>query len=500
MRLIIGSFMQESHSFSGVRITDFQSQSSGGYSEFLIGEEIIHHHQGKKTEIGAFIDVAKQEDIELIPLISANGCPGGIVTLDAYSKIKSLFLDRLKQIKQFDGVLLALHGAMIVEGLDDPEGDFLEAVRSQVGEDIPIVSSFDMHANFTKKMMENLDALTGYDTWPHIDFFETGERAIRLMISILQKKIKPTIAMKRLPLMAAANAQTTHGPMHEAIKRTKAIEKEEDIVSTAIFAVQPWLDLPDVGFSIVVVTNHDLNLAQRKVDEIAHMLWQSRKQFDLSRMGELTVEEALTRARESDGGPIVLSDSANSPSGGAGADSTYVLQKLINSEIEFPATLTITDPEAVQQCITKGVGENITVEVGGKIDKDFSQPLLVDGYIKTISDGEYIYKRKIWTGREENMGKTVVLVIKKNILLVITELSAVTFDPEQFISLGISPEEMKIIVVKSPMTFRANYEPFAKEIIMLKTPGPCYPDLIHLPFKNIKRPMYPWDQMDEFKL
>jgi len=496
MKLVVGSFMQETNSFSAYQ-TDLQSFKN---REFLIGEEIISYHNKKKTEIGAFIKVAEKENIQLIPIISANSIAAGPVTTEAYNEIKMLFLEKLRQVKQFDGVLLALHGSMVAEGLDDPEGDFLEAVRTQIGKDIPIVSSFDMHANFTKKMMDNLDALAGYDTWPHVDFFETGERAIHIMISILKKKIKPTIAVKKLPLMPAVNAQTTHGHMKEAMKRAKAIEKQKNIISIVLFEGNPWLDLYDVGFSIVVITDNDLDLAQRKAEEIARMIWKSREKFSVKELTEVSVEEALTRAREIDGGPIVFSDSANGPSGGAGADSTYVLKKFLDFGVDFPATLTLTDPEAVKKCIEKGVGENITVEVGGKIDKDFSQPLSVDGYIKTISDGKYVYKRKIWYGLLENMGKTVVLLIKKNIFLVITELRAITFDPEQFISLGISPEDMKIIVVKSLSTFRANYEPLAKEIIMLKTPGPTSPYLVDLPFKNIKRPMYPWDQMDDYEI
>jgi microcystin degradation protein MlrC len=492
MKLVIGSFIQETNSFSTFK-TDLQSFKE---SEFLMGDEIISYHSKKRTEIGAFIEVAGQENVQLLPLVSASyPGAGGIVTAETYQKIKMLFLEKLRQIKQFDGVLLALHGAMAVEGLDDPEGNFLEAVRTQVGKDIPIVSSFDLHANFTKKMMDNLDALAGYNTHPHIDIFETGERAINIMISILKKKIKPTMAMKRLPMIIACSMDTTHGPLKEAMKMAKAIEKESSVVSTAIFAVQPWLDLYDTGFSVVVVTDNNLDLAQRKANEIARMLWESRKKFAVE---ELTVEEALMRAREIEGGPIVFSDSANHPQGGA--DGTYVLKKLVDMGLEFPVALTITDSEAVQKCIEKGVGERITVEVGGKINKNFTQPLLVNGYIKTISDGKYKNKGKFLHGVEQNMGKTVVLVVNRNIYLVITELRAATADPEQFISLGISPKEMKIIIVKSVSDFKANYGLFAKEIIMLDTPGPCSSNLLGLPFKNIKRPMYPWDQMDDYKI
>lgn len=492
MKLVIGSFIQETNSFSTFK-TDLQSFKE---HEFLMGDEIISYHSKKGTGIGAFIEVAGKESIELLPLVSAWAGAGGIVTAETYQNIKMLFLEKLRQVKQFDGVLLALHGAMAVEGLDDPEGDFLEAIRTEIGKDIPIVSSFDLHANFTKKMMDNLDALTGYDTHPHIDIFETGERAINIMISILKKKIKPTIAMKRLPMITACS-DTTRGPLGEAMKMAKAIEKESGVISTAIFAVQPWLDLYDTGFSVVVVTDNDLDLAQRKANEIARILWESREKFTVE---DLSVEEALTRAREIKGGPIVFSDVANSPSGGAGADSTYVLKKLVDMKLEFPVILTITDSEVVKKCIEKGVRETIKLEVGGKIDKNFSQPLLVNGYIKTISDGKYKNKGKFLHGAEQNMGKTVVLVVNRNIYLVITELRATTADPEQFISLGISPKEMKIIVVKSISDFRANYGPLAKEIIMLNTPGPCSSNLLGLPFKNIKRPMYPWDQMDDYKI
>ena len=494
MKLIIGSVMQETNSFSQSK-SDWQSFKD---YEFLVGDEIISYHNKKGSEIGALIEVAEKKNIQLIPLVSAVALPGGQVKSEAYNKIKALFLEKLRHVKQFDGVLLALHGAMGVEGLDDPEGDFLEAIRSQIGKYIPIVSSFDLHANFTKRMMDNLDALTGYNTFPHIDHFETGERAINIMISILKKKIKPAIAMKRLPMLAAAvNAQTTHGPLGEAMKKAKTLEKEDNVLSMAIFAVQPWLDVYNTGFSIVAITDNNLDLAQRKANEIAQMIWKSRERFAVN---EFTVEEALTKAKNIYGGPIIFSDSADSPTGGAAGDSTHVLKKILDMGIKFSVALTITDPKAVKMCIKKGVGEIIKLEVGGKINKNFSQPLTVDSYIKIISDGKYTYKRKFLHGLEENMGKTVVLVINQNIFLVVTELRAATYDPEQYISLGISPEEMKVIVVKSANTFRTNYEPFAKEIIMLKTPGPCSSNLIGLPFKNIKKPMYPWDHMDDYKI
>jgi microcystin degradation protein MlrC len=302
--------------------------------------------------------------------------------------------------------------------------------------------------------------------------------------------------MVRLP-MITADSNTISGPLGDIIETSKNIEKEDNVISTAIFSVQPWLDLYDTGYSVVVTTNNNQDLAREKAKEIAQKIWESRKKFMID---ELTIEEALDRIKKVEGGPIVCSDVANAPSGGAAADSTFVVGKLIDMNVDYPVVLTMTDPEAVKKCIDKGVGEVIDIKVGGKIDKDFSKTLSIKGYIKLISDGKYINKGNFLPGSEQNMGKTVVVVINKNIYLIITELRAMTVDPEQLVSLGISPKEMKVIIVKSTCDFKANYGLFTKEIIMLATSGPCSSDLLGLPFKNLKRPMYPWDQMDDYEI
>ena len=492
MKLVVGSLCQETNSFS-VYKTDMKTFKE---REYLIGEEVLSGNFMKGTEIGGFIKVAKEKNITLLPILSAHANQGGPVAVEDYQDIKKYFLNKLEEIEQFDGIILALHGAMAVEGLDDPEGDFLEAIRNMVGKDVPIVSSFDLHANFTQKMMDNLDAVVGYNAHPHIDIFETGQRAIKIIHSILENNIKTTLAMVRLPLITT-DSNTTSGPLKELMEISKNIEKEENVISTAIFAVQPWLDLYDTGYSVVVTTDNNQDLAQKKAKEIAQKIWKSRSEF---KADELTVEEALDIVSGIEGGPIVCSDVANAPSGGAAADSTFVLEKILNMKVDYPVVMTITDPETVKQCIDRGVGKTIDIEVGGKIDTHFSKPVPIKGYIKLISDGKYINKGKFLVGSEQNMGKTVVVVINKNIHLIITELRAMTVDPEQLISLGISPYEMKVIVVKSTCDFKANYGLFAKEIIMLATPGPCSSDLLGLPFKNIKRPMYPWDQMDEYEV
>jgi len=490
MQLIIGSVMMESNTFSPLK-ADLQCFKNG---YLLFGDEIIDYHKDKQTEIGGFIQVGRSEKVKLFPVLAAwGGMASGKVTRECFEFLKERLIQGIKKCNRIDGVLLALHGAMVAENIDDPEGDLLKTIKTVVGEKVPVACTLDLHANVTQQMVDNAEILVGYDTFPHIDFFQTGEKAARLLISTLRGEIKPTMAMKKIPMIVPAeNMQTTHGPMAELMKKAKRWEKEGQVVSVSIFGVQPWLDIQDTGWSTVVVTDNNLPLARNMAHELARSCWELRHRFSVKLV---PVKEALRRAVQIEGGPVILSDSADSVSGGAPGDSTAVLRVLVEANVNFPVTLTITDAQAVEKCIGKGVGTEVSLEVGSKIDNIFNKPVQVKGYVKLISDGKYTLKGPTMTGVQVSMGKTVVLIINKNINLVITQFPSFSIDPEQYKSVGIEPKDMKVVVVKSPNTFRAAYQSIAKEIIMLDTPGMCSASLISMPFKNIKRPIYPFDDM-----
>jgi len=320
MKLILGGFINELNSFvpQKIELKNFKE------NELIFGENLISSHKGKRSEIGGIIKSAEKEKAELIPVIFGFAGQGGPVTTECYKYLEDYFIHQLEEIGEFDGILFALHGAMVSEDSEDPEGDFVAAIRKKVGKSIPIVATFDLHGNMTPKTIDNLDALVTQKTFPHVDNFEIGEKATELILSIIKKKIKPVMAFKRLPMIVPmVNAQTTVGPMKEIIARAKEIEKEDKVINVSIFEVQPWMDLKDIGWSVVVTTDNDLKLAQEKVNELAHLVWKARKIFN--QVEEYTIEEAITRAMKIEGGPVIFGDSADtSPN-----DSPLVLKTLL---------------------------------------------------------------------------------------------------------------------------------------------------------------------------
>lgn len=492
MKIVIGSIQMEANTFSPLK-ADVEFFKNTGW--LLFGDEIVAYHENKSTEVGGFIKTLRSEKAQMIPTISAHSACCGKVTWECFQFLKNSLLEKIQKLKEFDAVLLALHGSMVAENVDDPEGELLAEVRNMVGKKVPIVATLDLHANVTQLMVKNANALIGYSTQPHIDMFQTGKKGANLILSILKGEVNPTMAMRKIPMMVPGECtQTTQGPMAKLMTEAKNWEKEDRTISCSIFAVQPWLDIQDTGWSIAVITDNDFNLAQEKATELAQVAWDLRHEFRV----ELTpVEEAIRRAKEIEGGPLIFDNTADSVSCGAPGDNTTLLKALINAEIDFPIALIITDHQAVEKCIQQGVGRTINLQVGGKIDTIFSEPLAVSGKVKLISDGKYTLKGPVMKGVEMNMGRTVILTIKKNINLVITEFPTFTVGPEQYRSVGLEPKEMKIVEVKSPVMFRASYERIAKEIIMLDTPGIASPRLTAIPFKNIKRPMYPFDDPEK---
>ena len=194
------------------------------------------------------------------------------------------------------------------------------------------------------------------------------------------------------------------------------------------------------------------------------------------------------------GGPVVLAESSDSTGSGSPGDSTGVLKHLVKAKLTEPAAIFLVDPEAAVQLSAAGVGATVTLPIGGKLDRRNSKPVRVTGYVRLVSDGRWTARARGYnTGIETCMGKTVVLEIGA-VRVLIAERSAMTVDPELFRSHGIEPLYCKIVVVKSPNGFRAAYEPIAKRIILVDTPGVSTARLETLPFRRINRPIYPLDR------
>lgn len=441
--------------------------------------------------MGGFLSVLREADVTIRPVCAAWAITANRLMRADFERLISDFESNLRRAKP-DALLIAMHGAQTADGEDDVEGHVLERARMVLGPDIPIVLTLDLHANVTRRMVALSTAIVGYHTYPHIDMFETGQKAARLMLRILSGAVRPQMAFRKLPLIIQAEkSQTSSGPMRQLIAVEEKWERGGQAEAVSIFPVQPWMDIEEMGCAVVSVTNGNARAARKQVDSLARRLWDEKELYE----AELTpVEEAVSRALAMEGGPVVLAESSDSTGSGSPGDSTGVLKVLVKTKMDGQAAIFLVDPAAVATAIAAGIGATVTMKVGGTFDKKHSKPVKVTGVVKLISDGRWVARARGYnTGITTCMGRTVVLEVGP-VLILIAERSAMTVDPELFRSHGIDPAHCKIVVVKSPNGFRAAYEPIARAVFLVDTPGVSTANLGALQWRRISRPIYPLDR------
>jgi microcystin degradation protein MlrC len=485
LSIAIASMLQEANTFSPVmtRYEDFTP---------VFGQAALERHRGKMTEMGGFIEILTKARKQIAPVCAAWAITANRLLRADFERLVNDFRSHLAAAGKLEGLLLAMHGAQTAEGADDVEGHVLGCAREILGPDIPIVLTLDLHANVTRAMVERATAIVGYHTYPHIDMYETGQKAAKLLINTLSGKVRPAMAWRKLPLIVnAENQQTYRGPAHRLFTRAEALESAGKAEAISIFSVQPWMDIHEMGSAVVAVTDGDARAADRQAAAIAQKYWDTRRDFEIT----LTpVEEAINLALATKGGPVVLAESSDSTGSGSPGDSTGVLKHLVKAPLTEPAAIFLVDPEAAATLAASGVGSTVTLAIGGKFDRKNSKPVRVTGRVRMISDGRWTARARGYnTGIETCMGTTVVLEAGM-VRILIGSRSSMTVDPELFRSHGIDPAYCKIVVVKSPNGFRAAYEPIAKRIFIVDTPGVSTAKLENMPFKRINRPIYPLDR------
>ncbi len=485
-RVLLANLAQETCSFvpSKHTLNDFRRYY------LYTGQEILDRLRGGGMEIAGFIEAAEEEGVQLIPLLATYGGTGGPVESAAYVRLRDeILVGARREAASVDGAILALHGAMLTEDLDDPEGDLLTRLREILGTGKPIVCSLDLHAHVTDLMVRQATALVAYHTHPHVDFHDTGVRAMRLLARALRGEARPVMAHRKLPMIAPPEQHnTSRPPMGPIMQRVKAVEKEAGMLAAGIFPVQPQLDIPNLGWSVIAVADGEPRVARACAEEIAEMAWQRRREFLHKRT---PVPDALRITRETPGGPIVLADASDGTAGGAEGDSSVLLRALLESPVPGPCLLLMTDPDAVARCAAAGVGAELSLEIGGKLTPAFFQPVRVTGKIRTLSDGRFQMKLPPIPA---DRGLTAVLQVGQ-IFVVLSRKPVYTWDEECYRSVGLFPREAKLVQVKSPGGFRPTYEPFAKLIIDVDTPGPTDSDLARLPYRRVTRPLFPLDDI-----
>ena len=490
MRIICAELKQESSSFSPVQI------DIDDFEDYYLhrGADVEFYLAGTRTEIAGFYAVARREGFELLPAMAAMAMSGGPLTRETFDTLLRELVERVSALMPADGILLALHGAMLVDGVPDPEGQALASLREVLGQ-MPLVVTLDLHANLRPGLLKGADGVVGFDTCPHTDLFETGVRGAELLLRIIRRGASPRMAYVKVPLIMPPDVMdTSRGPLAEIIDVVRALRGRDDILSTSVFIVQPWLDVPDLGCGVLAVAEGDVDSAKRAATRLAKRLWERRHEFQIDLH---PVDEAIDLALAADGRPIVFSDSGDSIGSGSTGDATGILRGLLDSLDRLPgdALITVVDPQAVREAALHDPGEGVSLLVGGKIDRTFNQPVRVDGVLRTLFHGDFNLSGPSYTDLEMHMGLTAVVEAGR-LKVVITSNRTWTHSPDFYRAVGLEPAGAKIVVVKSNILFKASYEPMAREILWVDAPGVSSPNLTRLPYRHIPRPLYPFEDFD----
>ncbi len=491
MRIAVGQLWQETNTFNPLPTTRHDFERMG----VVRGAELVER-MAETNELGGFIRSLRAWPgrPEIVGLARLPAWPAGRLTAETYAWLRSEILEALSRASPLDGVLLALHGAMAAEGEPDVEGAVLDLVREVVGPAVPVVATLDLHANVTGRMVRAADALVLYHTAPHVDVFETGVRAAAMLRRILNGA-RPVTAVQKLPLVVPAERANTQDPesvSHGLSATLRRWEAEPSVLAAGLATVQPWLDVPELGTAVVVVTDGDAALARDRCAELAATVWDRRRNY----LPELVpVDEAVKVAHSNPAGLVVLSDSADATTSGAVGESTAVLSELLRYEWERAALVPFVDPEVVADAGRAGEGASLNVTLGGKRDRLFSRPLSLDVLVERLFDARFLLSGHLGKNLPIDMGPSAVLR-RGGIRIVATSESGPHFAPELFAAAGLDPFAAAALVAKSPCGFRAAYAIRAARILVVRAPGCAPPDFWRYDYRNIPRPLWPWDEIE----
>ncbi|NOU89371.1 MlrC domain protein [Paenibacillus sp. LMG 31460] len=485
MKIAIGAVVNEINTFSSVETT-VELFKQG---EWERGETILSNHRGVRDYLGGMIDRAESLSIEVIPTFAASAEPAGKITRETYETIKSELATGIQGAGMVDAICLSLHGAGVVEGIDDMEGDLLQYVRSLVGYELPLIVTLDLHGNLTEKMVAEANVLLGVHLYPHTDCYERGAEAVEIAEQIVKGGLQTAMHLTKLPLMIPTST-TNLSPAKDINAICLEWEKHPEVIDCAFFHGFPYTDHPGVGVSVVVVTRGDQLLAKEVADDVANQIWAKREEFTPQ---FLSPAEGIRQALAAEGLPIVINETSDNPGGGTAGDGTYLLRAMLEANLQNACFAFIYDPEVAQIAHEAGVGATITVKLGGKVDKLHGEPIALTATVKSLTDGRFIISSSVGKGTHMDLGKSVRLQVGGLDILVCSVRTQV-IDEQIYLLHGIDVNTYKIVALKSSQHFRAAFEPISNQIITVDSPGLTTLQFSFFDYKRLTRPIYPLDE------
>ncbi len=485
-RILVAECKQEVSSFNPVR---------SGYDDFVVrrGTEFFDYHRAARAEVGGALEaLAEQRRYETVPTYSAKAITSGGTLADAsFARIADEFLSSLHEANSPSGAYFALHGAMAAESEGDPEGFLLEESRRILGEEIPILVSLDLHAVLTDRMLRHSDAIVAFHTYPHVDFYETGARAARILMRILGGEARPVTARVKIPMLVRGDELITDsGSFGQVIGEAKAFERDSRGLSAGVTIGNPFTDVPALRSNSLAVANGDLECAVRCATRLAGQMWERREgmQASLTAVAEAVGLAGRTR------GTAVLMDAADATSSGASGDGNAILREVWKSGFEGSVLAPIVDPPAVSSAFVAGIGGSIRTRVGGALDPARFRPLEIEARVKMLSDGSF---RSETFGSEWHAGPTAVLESGRRVL-VVTSRPVSLYDRALFLAHGHDPKRFDLVVVKSPHCESPMYRDWCGRLINVDGPGATSANVRTLGHRKCARPVFPLDSPPEF--
>jgi microcystin degradation protein MlrC len=459
------------------------------YEDFIVrqGAELRDYHRGVGSEVGGALQVLGEAGSEVLPTYGARGITsGGTIPAADFERLAGEFLDALRQAPAPDGVYFALHGAMAAENEDDPEGFLLAEARKVLGERVPLVASFDLHGVLTDRMLEHTDVTVVYHTYPHVDFFQTGQRAAELLLRLMRGEVRPVTARVPVPALVRGDELiTATGCFGRIVQDAQAVEKGPAGLAAGMYIGNPFTDVPDLGCNSVVTTNGDPERAQREALRLAGAFWEQRERMQ----ARLTSLEESVRIAARTEGTVALVDAADATSSGAPGDSNAILRQLLAARYPGRALVPLVDPAAVEAAFAAGVGGTVQTSVGGTLDPRRHKPLAITAQVRMLSDGRF---RSESFNAEWYAGRTAVLQAG-GVTLVVTSRPVHLYDRSLFLAHGQDPRTFDLVVVKSPHCQPHMYADWCARLINVDAPGATSANLHSLGHTRCRRPIYPLD-------
>ncbi len=485
-RAVVAMMEHETNTFSPVPTP----LSRFGSPDVPTGAEVYRRFKGTGTGIGAFLDVADAAGMEIVTPIAGNAAPSGPVEAGAYGVLCDAVCEAVRA--GCDVCFLDLHGAMVAESTDDGEGTLLQRIRG-IAPDLPIAVSLDLHANITTEIVANSTVLVGYKTYPHLDMYEAGAHAGAIMVRALDGEVNPVMAWGQRPILA----QTLRmGHDDEPMGPMLAMAREAEdggLLAASVFGGFPLADFADAGLSVVTVADGDRGAAEAAAERLLSQAWKRREDW-LFEAEPLAA--TIGRAGDLEEGPVILLDHADNAASGGTQDTVAVLAEVIRQGLEDVAMFAICDPGAVEAMAAAGVGNDVTLDLGGKVDMPEigrrGEPLRVTGRVRALTDGDFVVTVPMGRGTTMSMGRAGVLETGQVQVAVISNHTE-PFDPGCFRSLGIEPARKRYLILKSRIHYRAGFRELAAAELPCNGVGVTSSDNGLFTFRKVRRPIFPLD-------